>query len=273
MTDVDTTVKGIQIHRKPKMIFDDLNMNLRAFVTNNPEIITAISTSDRSAKLTPKEFVSKSTIARMIASVYDPFGKDEQGVILKPNFTEDFIRKKIDFLKELRRHIAYEIRKAQIQEESEEHQSTFNFRKQMVIEVREDMEAKHTQLQMEISNKNERLDELLKELLELNGTSSRPSETYEHCMPAPTEDKNDPEQQPEEDLLDLPDDDDLKEYGYHDNSTTSDFSGDGINPKQGIHYKDQRTLELEERRAEIKAYLEEMLTIPERKYSRADQID
>ncbi|XGW03187.1 hypothetical protein V3C99_014858 [Haemonchus contortus] len=91
-----TTKEGIHKYRCLKSIFNDLKMNLRAFLSNNPEIMKVISAPDRSSNTAPKvlgipwnsitdkfslcvnvqreEIISKRTIAQQIASVYDPFG-------------------------------------------------------------------------------------------------------------------------------------------------------------------------------------------------------
>ncbi|VDO54435.1 unnamed protein product [Haemonchus placei] len=84
-----------QIHMF-KSIYNGLKMNLRAFRSNNFEILTAISAPDRSSNTSPKvlgkpwdsiankisscvnvqreEVVGKRTIAQQIASVYNLFG-------------------------------------------------------------------------------------------------------------------------------------------------------------------------------------------------------
>ncbi|VDO26388.1 unnamed protein product [Haemonchus placei] len=98
----DTAAQGIHKYRCLKSIFNDLKMNLRAFQSNNSDIMRAISAPDRSSNTAPKklgipwdsvtdkfslcvnvpreEVVNKRTIAQQIASVNDPFEqeKDEE---------------------------------------------------------------------------------------------------------------------------------------------------------------------------------------------------
>uniref|UniRef100_A0A0N4WA59 WS_DGAT_C domain-containing protein n=1 Tax=Haemonchus placei TaxID=6290 RepID=A0A0N4WA59_HAEPC len=84
-----TTTEGLHKYKCLKSIFNDLKMNPRAFLSNNLNIIKAISAPDRSSKTSPEvlgqisvvrkvqiqreETISESTTAQQIASVYDLF--------------------------------------------------------------------------------------------------------------------------------------------------------------------------------------------------------
>ncbi|KAK6730280.1 hypothetical protein RB195_007005 [Necator americanus] len=90
----DTTEEAVRIYKRTKMIFNDLKMNLREFVSNKEEVMGAKDSKDRSSKKSLKilgikwytstdqfeiactvsleKNVTKRTVASAITSIYDP---------------------------------------------------------------------------------------------------------------------------------------------------------------------------------------------------------
>uniref|UniRef100_A0A7I4YPF7 Calcium uniporter protein n=1 Tax=Haemonchus contortus TaxID=6289 RepID=A0A7I4YPF7_HAECO len=88
------------------------------------------------------------------------FRKDEQGVLLEPSYTADFIRKELELLKQFRRKGQNEIEEAKRQEENENHRSTFDQMKEMIEDLRRDIHVKHMELQTEMDNQRESMKTL-----------------------------------------------------------------------------------------------------------------
>ncbi|KIH51420.1 hypothetical protein ANCDUO_18494, partial [Ancylostoma duodenale] len=92
----DTVEDAIKVYSRTKEMFNALNMNLREFVSNEQDLMSAIASHDKSAEVTPKvlgikwdsthdeiqvscvipaqEQVTKGKIASSVASIYDPMG-------------------------------------------------------------------------------------------------------------------------------------------------------------------------------------------------------
>ncbi|KAK6030327.1 hypothetical protein OSTOST_03542 [Ostertagia ostertagi] len=104
------------------------------------------------------------------------FGQDEQGVTLEPSFTANFIHKEIEFLEDLKRQIWNEITEAKLQEENENHVNAFENIREMILEMRQDFEEKHTKVQQEINEQSEKIKEIFERLEEISNAMTKQSQ-------------------------------------------------------------------------------------------------
>uniref|UniRef100_A0A7I4YK67 CCHC-type domain-containing protein n=1 Tax=Haemonchus contortus TaxID=6289 RepID=A0A7I4YK67_HAECO len=209
------------------------------------------------------------------------FGQDEQGVLLEPSHTADFIRKELEFLEQFIRQVQNEIEEAKRQEENENHSSTFNQIKEMIRDLKKDIHIKHMEIQTEMDNQRESMKILCEkfEKMKTITTSSKPDqEEREHREHSKhTKKHSEHEQQrskpkevnseePEEDLLDL--DYDYEEPENRDDSiNTPSYVSDDENTRQQRYPGHHKRLELETRLADIREFLMENQGVPERKIS------
>ncbi|KAK6018865.1 hypothetical protein OSTOST_15519 [Ostertagia ostertagi] len=154
------------------------------------------------------------------------FGQDEQGVTLEPSFTANFIHKEIEFLEDLKRQIWNEITEAKLQEENENHVNAFENIREMILEMRQDFEEKHTKVQQEINEQSEKIKEIFKRLEEISNAMKEQSQARPDDKQPTKEDENELRQsvnleRAEEDLLDIPEEDELEKYGYYSQSIRS----------------------------------------------------
>ncbi|KAK6738505.1 hypothetical protein RB195_020544 [Necator americanus] len=146
----------------------------------------------------------------------------EEGVIIRPCFSADFICKEVEFIDDFRRKVENEIKEAELQEKSENHASLFDQFKEFFAELRRESEEKHEELRGQLKSmigsiegikvSMERLREHHGETSDQKCNSEDREPTRPHgdnsMPPSRNQGEGDPRdaekhQEPEEDLLDL----------------------------------------------------------------------
>ncbi|KAK6766389.1 hypothetical protein RB195_025975 [Necator americanus] len=209
----------------------------------------------------------------------------EEGVIIRPCFTTDFIRKEVEKIDDFRRKVENEIKEAELQEKSENHASLFDQVKELFAELRQEFEEKHEKLRDQLKSMNESIEGIkmsMERLREHHGETSdqtcnsedrEPTRPHgDNSMPpSRNQGEGDPRdaekhQEPEEDLLDFYDDyeviDDHEEAG---NQGTNHGSRESI-PNDEYPGRHKR-VELEKRRDAFKAILGSRRKVPDRRIS------
>ncbi|XGW13271.1 hypothetical protein V3C99_013703 [Haemonchus contortus] len=201
------------------------------------------------------------------------FSKDKffeervKGVSLDPTFTADFVRKEIEFLEDLCHKIQTEFHEAQLQTETETHESISEEIRRMLARIEKKIDERFDQFSQQQERCINRLTDLEHKVKESWDCSHRQEEIKCHSVKhAHSIAVTPPLRSSEEDLLDLEDEVVFEHSELHsEGGGVDDNNNDGQRPTA-----DEERLELEHRLNVLKKLVESERNVPERKINRHD---